>query len=172
MLRRSLSHGLIACVFTLSSLTASSALADDDTGYRVKAIFISKIIGFITPISKEPKIEVCVLGDNPILDRAGSVQNISLVKESKLSNISSHCHALFIGAAESEEYKDVLAVLKGKPVLTFSDAPDFIERGGMVMFPQGRTIKPVINKAAIERAGLKADPLMLETKSVFEVIDD
>lgn len=180
MLRCSSLYGLVACVFAFSGLTPASAFADDRVEYAVKAGNIGNIVGFVTwpggkIASKETKIEICVLGDNPILNISNIIQKkyptISLVKEARISNVSSHCQALFIGTTESEEYDDAVNALKGKPVLTISDAPDFIERGGMVMLlSQGGKVRFVINKGAMERATLHPDTLLLE--SAVKVIDD
>lgn len=176
MLQRSFLHGLFACVFVFTGFTVSSVVAEDKLEYAVKAGNIGNIVGFITWPSKQAKTEVCVLGDNPILSIADSIQkkfpSISLVKETNIGKISSHCHAVFIGVAEGDEYKDTLNILKNRPILTIGDAPDFAERGGMVMLAyQGGRIKAVINKGVVESSGLRADPLMLES-SVFKVIDD
>lgn len=174
MLQRSLLHGLIACVFVFTSLTASSAFADVDRETLVKSINITGIVGFVAPISKQPKIVVCVLGDNPILNTANAIQkkypSISLVKETRINNISSHCQAVFIGTDETGEYGNALDALKGKPVLTISDSPDFIERGGMVMLSSQGKITFIINKGVMERAELHPDPQLLELAS--KVIDD
>lgn len=135
MLQRSFLHGLFACVFAFSNLTTSPAIADDEREYVVKVSLIQKIVGFVNPISKQAKIEVCVLGDNRLISLADAIhkkdQKISLVKETKLNNVSSHCNVLFIGTAEAEEYKDAIDVLKNKPVLTIGDSSDFIVLSGV-----------------------------------------
>lgn len=174
MLQRSFLHGLFACVFAFSNLTTSPAIADDEREYVVKVSLIQKIVGFVNPISKQAKIEVCVLGDNRLISLADAIhkkdQKISLVKETKLNNVSSHCNVLFIGTAEAEEYKDAIDVLKNKPVLTIGDSSDFIESGGMVMLSTQNKIRFVINKGAMGRAGLSPDPELLDLAA--KVVDD
>lgn len=182
MVQRSLLHGLVACVFAFSSLTASSALADEKID-RGKAVQIVQIVKFITwpgdkAVDGQKKIEVCVLGENPIINEQSvfriaskSSINFSLVKENNLDKVNSHCHALFIGASEGDEYKDALTVLKNKPVLTIGDAPDFAERGGMIALSiQGGKPKFIVNKDAISKATLYADPGLLE--HAVDVIND
>lgn len=44
------------------------------------------------------------------------------------------CSILFIGTPEGNRVSAYLSAASGKPVLTVSDAPDFLTRGGMIQF--------------------------------------
>lgn len=44
------------------------------------------------------------------------------------------CSILFIGAAERDHLDGLLAEAVGKPILTVSDVPDFLARGGVIQF--------------------------------------
>jgi hypothetical protein len=58
------------------------------------------------------------------------------VRITHLSDISAgkSCAIVFISAAESSRIREDLAILGNADVLTVSDAPDFLEHGGMVQF--------------------------------------
>jgi hypothetical protein len=47
---------------------------------------------------------------------------------------SRSCAILFISATESNHIREDLAILGNADILTVSDAPDFLEHGGMVQF--------------------------------------
>lgn len=167
----------------LSNIVGFSASAEDGKEYLIKAAFIVNFTKFIDwpddkAIAKQQKIDVCVLGENPLINlsqvfkQASSAKlAVSLVKENNLSNIVSHCHVVFIGASEEYKYKDVLDVLKNKPILTVGDSADFTERGGMMGLPMDNNkVKLVVNKKAIETAGMYVDSQLLEIAS--KVIDN
>jgi hypothetical protein len=46
------------------------------------------------------------------------------------------CSILFVGSMERGREASFLAAAEGKPILTVSDAPDFLVRGGMIQFVQ------------------------------------
>jgi hypothetical protein len=176
MVRRSLLHSLVACVFAFSSLTISSAFADEELEYQVKTAYIGRVIKFVTwpQDKKSSKTEICVLGENPIINslkKLSAYYDITMVKGANLNGANSHCNALFIGAAEGEEYAGALTAFKNKPILTIGDAPDFIDNGGMIgLSIQGSKVKLTINKNAVSKAALNVDPQLLELAA--KVVDD
>jgi hypothetical protein len=44
------------------------------------------------------------------------------------------CSILFVDSSERDRASDLLAAVAGKPILTVSDLPDFLDRGGMIQF--------------------------------------
>jgi hypothetical protein len=46
------------------------------------------------------------------------------------------CSILFVGATARGQEAGFLAAAEGKPILTVSDAPDFLAHGGMIQFVQ------------------------------------
>jgi YfiR/HmsC-like len=62
------------------------------------------------------------------------------------------CSILFVGAGEQEREQKFLAAAEGKPILTVGDAPDFLERGGMIQFVLvGDHVRFSVNLEAVNR---------------------
>lgn len=57
----------------------------------------------------------------------------------------------------------ILSDLHNTPVLTVSDAPDFVDRGGMLQFVvQDDKVRFLVNLGAAERAGLSLSSELLK----------
>jgi len=181
MLQRLLLHCLLAWVFFLFSFANYPANADDNKEALIKAAFVVNFIKFVEwpsdkAIAKQPKIDICLLGDNSITNFSQVFKqaskpnlNIALVRENNLANVVGHCHILFIGSVDRQ--REVIEALKGQPVLTVSDTSAFTEHGGMMGFvvDDGK-VKLVVNKKAIESGGMYVDAQLLEI--AFKVIDN
>jgi TRAP-type mannitol/chloroaromatic compound transport system permease large subunit len=111
-----------------------------------------------------------VLGDDAI-GSAGAVfkaastakLKLSLVQEVVPQNAALHCHIVFISKSEVAIYKDIVAALKGQPVLTVSDMENFAEQGGMIGFVSSdNKVKVEVNTKAVTSAGLRVDAQLLE----------
>jgi hypothetical protein len=181
MLHHSSLRSFIALVSILG-IISFPVFAANNKESLVKAAFIINFTRFIEwsgdkSISKRTKIDVCVLGDSDIInafdfikDSSPSNVSIILVKENILSNISPHCHMLFISQSEESRLDDVLAIVENKQVLTIADSSSFAERGVMMgLVKEENKIKLVINKKSIVAAGLYVDAGLLEIAS--KVID-
>jgi hypothetical protein len=182
MLKRFFLHSLAAWFVVLINFVSFSAFSQDNNEYQIKAAFIVNFLKFIEwpadkDISKKSSIDVCVLGDSEIsnaaqvFSQASSAKlNISLVSENNLHNVSSHCHILFISPSEESRIDEIVGTLKKQPVLTVGDSKEFPEHGVMIGFiVNDSKIKLVVNKAAIENAGLHVDAQLLEV--AFRVMD-
>jgi hypothetical protein len=178
-------HGFLACFLALISFFAvfsTPALADDGKENLVKAAYMFNFIKFTEwsdgkAISKQSKIDICVIGDSSIIKTAQVFSQasspkltISLVSEQNIRNVATHCHMLFIAASEENRLAEILAVIKNQPVLTISDGDGFAERGVMIGFVKSdERIKLEVNKHSAENAGLKIDAQLLEI--ALRVID-
>jgi len=181
VIKRLLLVALAACV--VASIAATQrAYAGDNKEYLVKAAFIYNFVKFVEwpdgkAISKQSNIDICVLGDSPILG-AGNVFKaastpklaLALVQENNIKNIAAHCHVVFISKAEQGRLGDTIASLKGAPVLTVSDMDGFAENGGMIGFvTSDGKIKVVVNTRSVSSAGMRVDAQLLEI--ALKVID-
>lgn len=182
MLKRFFLHSLAAWFVALASFVSFPAFSQDNNEYQIKAAFIVNFLKFIEwpadrDINKKSSIDICVLGDSEIsnaasvFNQASSAKlNISLVSENNIHNVSSHCHILFISSSEEGRLGEIMEVLKKQPVLTVGDSKDFPEHGVMIGFiVNDSKMKLVVNKAAIEDAGLHVDAQLLEV--AFRVMD-
>lgn len=182
MLRRSIICFSAAFLWGMCSLWGVAARADDGVEYRVKAAFIFNFVKFVEwpdgkAISKQSKMDVCVLGESDLLSMAhvftgASTPKLSLalVSEPNLAAVSTHCHMVFIAASEEGRLAEILGALQHSPVLTVSDIAGFADHGGDIGFTlSDNKVKLEINKKAIAAAGLRIDAQLLEI--ALRVID-
>lgn len=65
------------------------------------------------------------------------------------------CHILFIGRAEAGRAGELLATLKGAPVFTVGDTPEFLSLGGVVTFVrEGDRIRFDVSLGEAQKSGL------------------
>lgn len=92
---------------------------------------------------------------------AGAINIKTLVK----GDSAAGCQLLYLDAATSAGDLD----MAGLPVLTVSDAPDFIHHGGMVeLFAEGNRLRFNINLDVARRAGLRISSSLLQLASHVE----
>jgi hypothetical protein len=95
------------------------------------------------------------VGDHPI-----AVETFGRLDAAELAR--SKYHVLFVSGSESGRLRDVLDSLRGRPILTVSDLPDFGVDGGMIgLYHDGGTLQFEINRGAADEAGLKLSSKML-----------
>ncbi|MGH9354852.1 MAG: YfiR family protein, partial [Terriglobia bacterium] len=113
---------------------------------------------------------VCVLGNDPFgstLDATVAGEFLDgkpMVAHRILSaRDASGCRILFISASEKARMGEVLRSVRVMPMLTVSDAPRFLEKGGMIQLTliQGR-VRFEVNLGAAESAGLKLSSELLK----------
>lgn len=136
------------------------------TEYQVKAAYLYHFGRFVEwPAGlamKHQGFEICVLGQDPFgptLDAAvaGEAIEQSLVRVRRITNASesASCRILFISTSEESNLKKILNELRKDPVLTVSDIPHFVQRGGMIRFvPEDNRVRFEVNLGAAQDAGL------------------
>lgn len=73
------------------------------------------------------------------------------------------CHVLFVAADDAQRIDAVLKNTAQRAVLTISDAPDFVQSGGMIGLKlRGGRIRFEINQGAARQAGLKLSSQLLK----------
>lgn len=181
-MRKQSRFALAACLLASVSSASLLARADDNTEYLVKAAFIYNFVKFIAwpdgkAINSQSKIDICVLGDSG-MQQTGSVFKeastpklaLNLVEEKTPRAVAGHCHVVFIATSEEAHINDILAALRGQPVLTVSDMDNFVEHGGMIGFVmKDNKVKIAVNTKAVTSANLRVDAQLLEIAA--KVID-
>jgi len=174
VLKHALTYGLalwLACIAGFPPI----ARADDNKEYLVKAAFIYNFIKYVEwpdnkAIGNQSHIDICEAGSNG-LSSAGQVfkaastskLSLSLVTENNWANAAAHCHVLFISASMEDKLPQILAAIKGQPVLTVSDIDNFAESGGMIGFVENdNKIKLEINTKPVETANMRINAQLLE----------
>jgi len=142
--------------------------------YQVKAAFLLNFGRFIEwPASSKKanaKFPICVLGEDPFggaLDEAAADELIDgspiVVKRIPGLQHASHCRVLYVGSSEESRWEAILAEIKRLSVLTVSDMPRFVARGGMIQFVMDdNRVRFEVNLDAAGRAGLQVSSLLLK----------
>ncbi len=167
----------------LFAVTQCAALADTAPSkeYGLKAAFLFNFAGFVEWPARafaapDAPLEVAVLGDDPfhgvleetvrgekVAGHAFTVRHYHAVAEIQ------NCHILFISAAEADNIDAVLATLKGRAILTVSDAKDFAARGGMIQFvTENNRIRLRINLEAAKAAQLVLSSKLLRPAEIIQ----
>jgi hypothetical protein len=175
------SKGKCGCWLIMSALLFSSRLEApaDIPEYQVKAVFLFNFAQFVHwppeafPEAQAPLV-IGVLGDDPFgpyLDetvRGEKVNTHPLVvrRYRRVEEIKS-CHVLFISQSEANRLEQIIASLKGRNILTVSDANDFGRRGGMVGLVTEKTkIRMRIKLEAVKAANLTISSKMLRVAEI------
>lgn len=73
------------------------------------------------------------------------------------------CSILFISTAQRGQVDELLRAVAGRPVLTVSDSPDFLERGGVIQFLLIQShVRFSVNLTAANRHGLDLSSELLK----------
>jgi hypothetical protein len=153
-----------ACVLSSAMPHAQQALPRD---YDVKAAYLFNFGRFTTwPAGgaggESAVFGVCVLGRDPFgaaLDAMVTGETIGgkrvTVRRIARAEDTAGCRVLFVSASEDTSLARILQILEGSQILTVSDLPQFLERGGMIQFvSDGKKIRFTVNVSAATQVGL------------------
>jgi hypothetical protein len=160
--------------FLIWSAIVLSAQTPSSREYQVKAIFLFNFTQFVEwpanafPAAQTP-LEIGILGQDPFgsyLDQTISGEKANghslLVRRYHDIDDVKTCHILFISKTEENNMEEIVAALKGRNILTVSDAGNFIQQGGMIRFiTVNNKIKLQINPEAAKAAGLTISSKLL-----------
>lgn len=160
----------------LGILTAAGNLPAQGSGpteYQVKAAYLYNFGLFVSwPRAEKSGTEpfdVCILGKDPFgpaLDSifAGEVLHGQKVSVRRIADSQGApgCRILFVSRSEAKQLKTILLALNAG-VLTVSDMPDFVNRGGIIQFVrEGEKIRFEVNLTAAKSAGLSLSSDLLK----------
>jgi hypothetical protein len=161
--------------FSLSG--GASAQTERPAEYEVKAAYLLNFLKFVQwPASlagASDSIPICVLGHDPFgaaLDRIVSGQridgkNVVVRRLSKVADADG-CRLLFIDSSQSGQLPMTMASLNDSPVLTVSDIPDFVSRGGIIQFVlRQERVRFEVNLLNAQRIGLILSSQLLNVAS-------
>ena len=140
------------------------------TEYRIKTAFLYNFSRFIvwpqSALEDRSEFSLCTLGDTLFKEQletliGKTVHNKAIVvKHFYQTTDVLHCHLVFIG--KQEGLADTLWALREQPILTVSNADDFIEQGGIIQFKLVENkIRFRINVDAAKNAGLTISSKLL-----------
>lgn len=149
---------------------------------KVKAAFLRNFTHYVTwpadvfADDRSPW-RICILGNDPfgdILDKTlmGRTEQGRAfeVLRAKTLNELPRCQIVFVAYKDASKRRAALAKLKKSPILTVSDAPGFLQEGGIIQFQVGDRVEMRINLDQSRSASLKIQTKMLEVSR--EVVED
>lgn len=169
-------------LLSLALLMSSPARAADPfpahNAARIRATFILNLSRFVEwpveVVASAGQIRLCAVGDAPL---AGAL--VTMVPGRKLNGLPVEvmeaqsarewlgCHVLFVSHWDSKRIAKVLAAAKGTSILTISDAPGFVEQGGLVgVSVDGTQVRFSINREGARRNRLRFSSQLLRLASV------
>jgi hypothetical protein len=167
---------LCLCLTHGSGLAAQSGPTPE---YRLKAVFLFNFAQFVEwPASAFPEpgtpLVIGVLGEDPFgayLDetvRGERVDDRALtVRRYRRGEEIGACHILFISRSEQGHLDQLLDSLRGRSVLTVSDAERFASRGGMIRFvTEQNRIRLRVNLEAARAANLTISSKLLRPAQI------
>ncbi len=158
---------------------AVSASAQPAREYQLKAVFLFNFAQFVEwpttafPDDESPLI-VGVLGEDPFgatLDETvqGELvghRNLIVRRYRRVEEITD-CHILFIGKSESPRLESIVSALRGRDILTVSDADQAAQRGVMIRFvTENKKIRLRINLEVAKLAGLTISSKLLRPAEI------
>lgn len=168
----------LAALVVALGLVATAALNAQNpkpTDYDVKAAYLYNFGRFVewpekVAATQSNSFTVCVLGQDPFgrsLDATLSGETIGgrsivakrIFSEEELGN----CQILFLSPTDDSRLNRIIAGLDKKAVLTVSDMPQFVKRGGMIQFVlEGKKVRFEVNLTATQHAGLTLSSELLK----------
>ena len=164
---------LLACVH---ALTWASAPPSE---YQVKAVFLFNFARFVTwPVTSFPASDapfvIGVLGpdpfgaqlDNVVRGEAVSTHPFIVKRFGDISDVTD-CNILFIGRTDPKRLEEILSALKGRSILTVSDADSSQPRGLMIgLFTDNNRIRMRIDVAAAKEGNLTISSNLLRPAQI------
>lgn len=155
--------------------TAADALSHDE--YAVKAAMLYNMTKFVewppgSFADPTTPITLCILGADPFhaAFHSRSVRGRAMITRSltALTNLQD-CHVLFIREAEQARLPQIFERLKGVPVLTVGERPQFVHTGGIINFVMHENkLRFEVNLNAAQQARLKLSAQLLKLGHIVE----
>lgn len=150
------------------------------TEYDVEAAYLCQIPKFaqwpVTASTTGKTFPICIIGPNPFgraleEDAQGEqIQGLRLeIRTVASAREAGDCRILFMGSTAMDGVAGILAALRGAPILTVSDMPDFTSRGGIIQFVLiDSRVRFRINLDNAERAGITLSSQLLKVAASIE----
>jgi hypothetical protein len=167
-IRRTL--GIVAICLIAAFASAQNRLSEND----VKAAYLfnfGKFVRFTSPDANinRQSFDICIVGDDPFghtLDELTANEQLGgkpvRVLRLKTAADARACPIAYISASEGNRVKNDLDTLSGQPVLTVSDAANFLHRGGMIqLVTVANHVRFAVNLDAVQSAQLSLSSELL-----------
>ncbi len=160
---------LVVVALVMGGWTLSAQRITDE--FRLKAAVLFKLAQFVDwpapAVEHRRTVDLCVAAPNPFgrlleaLADGESLNGRSLAVRETTGGGHGSCHVLFLPNAATMR-KATLERIGHAPILTVSDAPQFLDEGGMVQLRViGNRVRFDVSLTAAEQAGLRISPQLL-----------
>jgi len=160
---------------SLGLLQAQAQFSD----VEVKAAYLShfgEYMSLSADVSgtKPASFDICVVGDDPIgpalahiaVDEQLGGRPVRILLNKNAADARS-CSIAYISASEGTRTERDLAALAGDDALTVSDAPAFLEHGGMIQFVlQENRVRFLVNLDAVYRTHVRLSAFLLRVAAM------
>ena len=166
--------GLLLAVAGAASagLASQNARAERPSRDEVEAAYLYNFGKFVRwPAASAPgPLVICVVAQDSLTQVLESLvggeqsdRRQLAVKGGNEPGAVAGCSILFMGATEAKRADTFLAAAAGRPILTVSDAPEFLARGGTIQFVQVEDhVRFSVNLNAANRCGLSLSSELLK----------
>jgi hypothetical protein len=175
LLRRKIGNTVLLILFAPLFLSAQVS----DREYQIKAAFLFNFTQFVEwpdnffPTAQSPAI-IGILGTDPFgnylkdMITGESIDHHPLVIKhfSSIEEVT-NCNILFINVTNKKNIQDIIEKLKGKGILTVSDANRFSKLGGMIQLStKDDKVDIEINLEAIKEENLTVSSKLLKLSQI------
>ena len=150
----------------------AQAQAPAPSQYDVQAVYLFDFAKFVRwPAGTEhDTLTICVAGAKAYTDtltRIVAGEQIEgrplAVRAIQTPEDVAGCNIVFIGVAARDRLDSLLAATTGKPILTVSDIPGFLDRGGMIQFLViANRVRFSVDLRPVARSGLSLNSELLK----------
>jgi hypothetical protein len=152
---------------------ATRAQAPPTIENEVKAAFLYNFAKYVewppAAFDADGTFRLCVLADAAFLKHVDAIvagetiDGRKVIRQTPAAADSARaCQILFVGRGELDRAERLLSAVQGAPVLTVSDAPNFLNRGGTIAFTrEGDRVRFDVNLTEAQRSGLSISSRLL-----------
>ena len=171
---------LFLLVLTLGLAGVGEPVRGEDLA-RIKAAYLYHFVNFTqwpqdVGVSTEDAVRLCLLGAGSVDAQLQRMDVVELGLNSKprlvrvrKEELPDSCQVVFVGEAADVETEALLARLRGAPLLSVSDQPEFARRGGMIeMFLRDDKVRMRVNLNAVRAAGIHLSSKLLRLAEIVE----
>ncbi len=168
--------------FLFILLISVAVYAIEPKRQAIKVVYFKSLSSYITwpktaGLVQAMTFELCIIGKDSLNDylhqayyntnRPIKKKPVRIRQLNRIDEVAG-CHLLFIGESESRNVSEILAFIKGKPILTVGETRGFLEKNGMIQFYMtGQKVKVKLSYPAVIDEGFIMNPGL---SSVIKVI--
>jgi len=160
---------VFSCLFVFLFVLQNTCAEERPTEDGVKAAYLYNFGKFMRhPEADAGKNDICILGRNTIAkvledSKSSDKGDAHPIRNYDKAADARNCEIVYMGASESEHIEKDLAALQGSNVLTVSDVPQFLEKGGMIqLLLQNNRIRFAVNLDAVGRTNIQLSSELLK----------